>query len=234
MSLPKHVAIIMDGNGRWGLKKKKSRNYGHTAGVKVVEKIIEESISNNIKYLTLYTFSTENWKRPKKEIDFLIYLLEKYIDQQLDKLFKKKIKLNVIGNINKFPNSLKKKLLNAEKKTKNNKKIQINIALNYGSKEEIINSIKKIINLSIPINEKNISKNLYTTDIPDPEILIRTGNRYRLSNFLLWQASYSEIFFIDKLWPDFNKNDFRKIISKFKRTRRNFGGIKWVNLVKDF
>ena len=220
-----HVAIIMDGNGRWGLKKKKSRNYGHTAGVKVVEKIIEESISNNIKYLTLYTFSTENWKRPKKEIDFLIYLLEKYIDQQLDKLFKKKIKLNVIGNINKFPNSLKKKLLNAEKKTKNNKKIQINIALNYGSKEEIINSIKKIINLSIPINEKNISKNLYTNDIPDPEILIRTGNRYRLSNFLLWQASYSEIFFIDKLWPDFNKNDFRKIISKFKRTRRNFGGI---------
>ncbi len=226
MSLPKHVAIIMDGNGRWGLKKKKSRNYGHTAGVKVVEKIIEESISNNIKYLTLYTFSTENWKRPKKEIDFLIYLLEKYIDQQLDKLFKKKIKLNVIGNINKFPNSLKKKLFNAEKKTKNNKKIQINIALNYGSKEEIINSIKKIINLSIPINEKNISKNLYTNDIPDPEILIRTGNRYRLSNFLLWQASYSEIFFIDKLWPDFNKNDFRKIISKFKLTRRNFGGIK--------
>ena len=226
MSLPKHVAIIMDGNGRWGLKKKKSRNYGHTAGVKVVEKIIEEAISNNIKYLTLYTFSTENWKRPKKEIDFLIYLLEKYIDQQLDKLFKKKIKLNVIGNINKFPNSLKKKLLNAEKKTNNNKKIQINIALNYGSKEEIINSIKKIINLSIPINEKNISKNLYTTDIPDPEILIRTGNRYRLSNFLLWQASYSEIFFINKLWPDFNKKDFRKIISKFKRTRRNFGGIK--------
>ena len=226
MSLPKHVAIIMDGNGRWGLKKKKSRNYGHTAGVKVVEKIIEESISNNIKFLTLYTFSTENWKRPKKEIDFLIYLLEKYIDQQLDKLFKKKIKLNVIGNINKFPNSLKKKLLNAEKKTINNKKIQINIALNYGSKEEIINSIKKIINLSIPINEKNISKNLYTTGIPDPEILIRTGNRYRLSNFLLWQASYSEIFFINKLWPDFNKNDFRKIISKFKRTRRNFGGIK--------
>ncbi len=226
MKSPKHVAIIMDGNGRWGLKKKKSRNFGHSEGVKTVEKIIEESILNKIKYLTLYTFSTENWKRPKKEISFLIYLLEQYIDQQLSKLLNKNIKLKIIGNINKFPASLKTKLIKAEKLTSKKNKIQINIALNYGSKEEIINSVKKTINLSIPINEKNISQNLYTKDIPDPEILIRTGNRFRLSNFLLWQSSYAEIFFVKKLWPDFNKKDFRNILDKFKSTRRNFGALK--------
>ncbi len=226
MNSPKHVAIIMDGNGRWGLRKKKSRNHGHTEGVKVVEKIIEASIENKIKYLTLYTFSTENWKRPKTEIFFLIYLLEKYIDQQFETLLKKNIKLKILGNINKFPSSLKKKLNNAQKISSKNNQIQINLALNYGSKEEIISSVKKIINSSRPINEKNISKNLYTKNIPDPEILIRTGNRFRLSNFLLWQTSYTEIFFVKKLWPDFNKNDFNKIIFEFKKMRRNFGGIK--------
>ena len=226
MNSPKHVAIIMDGNGRWGLKNKKSRNHGHSEGVKVVEKIIEASISNKIKYLTLYTFSTENWKRPKKEIFFLIYLLEKYIDKQFENLLKKNIRLNVLGNLNKFPNSLKKKLNKAQKISSKNNKIQINLALNYGSKEEIVSSVKKIINSSKRINEINISKNLYTKDIPDPEVLIRTGNRFRLSNFLLWQTSYTEIFFVKKLWPDFNKNDFNKIISRFKNMRRNFGGIK--------
>jgi len=226
MNSPKHVAIIMDGNGRWGLRKKKSRNYGHTEGVKVVEKIIEASISNKIKYLTLYTFSTENWKRPKKEIFFLIYLLEKYIDQQFETLLKKNIKLKILGNLNKFPNSLKKKLNKAQKISNKNDKIQINLALNYGSKEEIITSVKKIIKSSKSINEKNIRSYLYTKDIPDPEILIRTGNRFRLSNFLLWQTSYTEIFFVKKLWPDFNKNDFNNIIFQFQKMRRNFGGIK--------
>ena len=226
MNSPKHVAIIMDGNGRWGLRKKKSRNHGHTEGAKVVEKIIEASISNKIKYLTLYTFSTENWKRPKKEISFLIYLLEKYVDQQFENLLKKNIKLKILGNLNKFPVSLKKKLKKIQKISNKNNKIQINLALNYGSKEEIITSVKKIINQSKPINDKNIKKNLYTKEIPDPEILIRTGNRFRLSNFLLWQISYTEIFFVKKLWPDFNKNDFNKIIFKFKKMRRNFGGIK--------
>jgi len=216
----------MDGNGRWGIKKKKSRNYGHAEGVKVVEKIIEAAIFNKIKHLTLYTFSTENWKRPKKEILFLIYLLEKYVDEKFNKLADKNIKLNIIGNINKFPSTLKKKLRKAEKITKKNYSIQINLALNYGSKEEIITAIKKLLNSSSQINEKNISKNLYTKDIPDPEILIRTGNRFRLSNFLLWQSSYTEIFFVKKLWPDFNKKDFQRILVKFKGMRRNFGGIK--------
>tara|TARA_Y100000992_G_C21261401_1_gene491482 strand:- start:1029 stop:1709 length:681 start_codon:yes stop_codon:yes gene_type:complete len=226
MNSPKHVAIIMDGNGRWGLKKKNSRNFGHSQGVKTVEKIIEEAVSNKIKYLTLYTFSTDNWKRPKKEIIFLIYLLEKYLDKQSKNLIEKKIKINIIGKINKFPKSLKTKLKNIQEQTQFNKKIQINLALNYGSKEEIITSVKKVINLSIPINENNISKNLYTSKMPDPEILIRTGNRFRLSNFLLWQSSYTEIFFVKKLWPDFNKQDFKKILNEYKTMRRNFGGIK--------
>ena len=226
MNSPEHVAIIMDGNGRWGIKKKNSRNYGHTIGVQIVEDIINEAVTLNIKYLTLYTFSTENWKRPKKEINFLINLLEKYLDKEIEKLNKKKIKLRIIGNINKFPRSLKLKLRQAERLTKLNNKIQINVALNYGSKEEILKSIKKIYKLSLPINEKNISNNLYTAKIPDPEILIRTGNRKRLSNFLLWQSSYTEIYFEKKLWPDFTKNDFRKIVSNFSKIRRNFGGIK--------
>ncbi len=226
MNSPKHVAIIMDGNGRWGIKKKNSRNYGHTVGVKNVENIISEAISNNIKYLTLYTFSTENWKRPKKEINFLIKLLENYISKELEKLIEKEVKIKIIGNINKFPKSLKLKLSDVERLTKINNKIQINVALNYGSKEEILRSIKKIKKLSIPINEKNITNNLYTANIPDPDILIRTGNRNRLSNFLLWQSSYTEIYFEKKLWPDFDKKDFRKIILNFSKIRRNFGGIK--------
>ena len=225
MSSPKHVAIIMDGNGRWGIKKKKSRNYGHLKGVEAVENIISAAISKNIKYLTLYTFSTENWKRPKNEIVYLIKLLDKYIQNELKKFIEKNIKLKILGNINKFPKSLKIKLRKAEYLTKYNNKIQINIALNYGSKEEIIRSIKKINNSSLPINVKNINKNLYTSNIPDPEILIRTGNRNRLSNFLLWQLSYTEIFFVKKLWPDFTKEDFIKIISQFLKVRRNFGAI---------
>ncbi len=225
MSSPKHVAIIMDGNGRGGIKKKNSRNYGHSKGVKVVEKIIKEAIKKKIKYLTLYTFSTDNWKRPKKEIAFLLILLEDYINQELIKLTKQNIKIKIIGNIAKFPVSLKRKLRKSEEATKKNTKIQINIALNYGSREEITNSMRKLKKLSLRINERNISKNLYTNKIPDPEILIRTGNTYRLSNFLLWQSSYTEIFFVKKLWPDFNKNDFNKILLKFSKIRRNFGGI---------
>ncbi len=226
MILPKHVAIIMDGNGRWGIKKKKSRNYGHSKGIDVVENIIEEAVSKKIKYLTLFTFSTENWKRPKSEIKFLISILEKYIQKELNNLIKKKIKLKIIGNLDKFPKSLKLKLRNAEKLTRLNNKIQIIIALNYGSKEEIINTVKKLNNSSIRINEKNISENLYTKNIPDPEILIRTGNRNRLSNFLLWQLSYTEIYFVNKLWPDFTRKDFSKIINNFSKVKRNFGGIK--------
>ena len=226
MNFPSHVAIIMDGNGRWGIKKKNSRNFGHKKGIEVVKNIINAAIKKKINYLTLYTFSTENWKRPNQEIKFLINLLETYIKKELINLINNNIRLKILGNLSKFPKSLKSKLTQAERLTSKNSKIQINIALNYGSKEEIVKSIKKLNNLSKKINEKNISEYLYTKDIPDPEILIRTGNRKRLSNFLLWQLSYTEIYFVRKLWPDFKINDFNKIISNFVQVKRNFGGIK--------
>ena len=223
---PKHVAIIMDGNGRWGLKKKNSRNLGHKKGITRVEEIISKSIKKKIKFLTLYTFSSDNWKRPKFEINFLFTLLENYIDNEFNNLKKKNIKIKILGDISKFPSRLKSKLRKVEIKTNNNTLIQINLALNYGSRQEIINAFKKInLNKKKIITEKLISNNLYTKNIPDPEILIRTGNTNRLSNFLLWQINYTEIFFIKKLWPDFNKNDFNKILNKFNKIKRNFGAI---------
>jgi len=221
----KHVAIIMDGNGRWGIKNKGSRNLGHRAGLNTIELIIEETIKQNISHLTLYTFSTENWKRPQKEISYLFNLLEKFLLNNINKLVKKKIKLKIIGNTKKFSSNLKKLLKKSEKITSTSNKLQINLALNYGSKEELLNAIKKINKKKEKINTKNISNNLYTKDIPDPDILIRTGNTNRLSNFLLWQIAYTEIFFEKKLWPDFKKNDYRKIINNFKTVKRNFGAI---------
>jgi len=219
-----HVAIIMDGNGRWGIKKKNSRNVGHKEGLKSVEKIIKQSLKKKIKYLTLYAFSTENWKRPKKEIKFLFNLLENFLVNKLEDLHKNKIKLKVIGTKN-FSSKLNKLLKFAEKKTFNNKSLQINLALNYGSKFELINAFKQLKISKKKINEKNLIKYLQTSDIPDPDFLIRTGNTKRLSNFLLWQLAYSEIFFEKKLWPDFNEKDFNKIIKEYKLTKRNFGNV---------
>ena len=219
-----HVAIIMDGNGRWGLKNKSARNEGHKAGLITVEKIIKETIRQKIKYLTLYAFSTENWKRPKKEINYLFNLLENFLVNKIENLHKKDIKLKVIG-IRNFSKKLNKLLDLSEKKTLKNTTLQINLALNYGSKFEILNAFKKINKNKDKINEKNLSKYLQTKNIPDPEILIRTGNTKRLSNFLLWQLAYAEIFFEKKLWPDFNEKDYIKIIKKFKNIKRNFGKI---------
>jgi len=219
-----HVAIIMDGNGRWGLKNNNSRNAGHKEGLKTVEKIIKESIKHNIKYLTLYAFSTENWKRPKKEIKFLFSLLENFLINKIDDLYKQNIKLKIIG-VKNFSSDLNKLLARSEKKTSKNTKLQINLALNYGSKSELINAFKNLKKNNDLINEKNLRRYLQTKNIPDPDILIRTGNTKRLSNFLLWQIAYSEIFFEKKLWPDFNQNDFNKIIKKFKLIKRNFGKI---------
>ncbi len=225
MTSPKHVAIIMDGNGRWGLKKNKTRNHGHLQGIKTVEKIIHASLKKNLKFLTLYTFSTDNWKRPKTEINFLFRILESYVDKELKNLIKKQIKIKIIGNLKKIPRNLKKKLKKTEKLTKKNTLLQINVALNYGSREEILKAFKSINKKKIKINQETISQNLYTKNIPDPDILIRTGNTNRLSNFLLWQSQYSEIFFERKLWPDFNQNDFYKILEKYNKIKRNFGGI---------
>jgi len=219
-----HVAIIMDGNGRWGLKYKNSRNAGHKAGLKTVEKIIEETIKNKIKFLTLFAFSTENWKRPKKEINYLFSLLENFLINRIDDLHKQNIKLKILGS-KKFSKKLNNLLKLSEKKTSKNNKLQINLALNYGSKSELISAFKKINKDKIRINEKNLSKNLQTKDIPDPDLLIRTGNTKRLSNFLLWQLAYSEIFFEKKLWPAFNEKNYNKIIKEYQNLKRNFGNI---------
>jgi len=220
-----HVAIIMDGNGRWGLKHKNSRNAGHKAGLKTVEKIITESVRQKIKYLTLYTFSTENWKRPKREIQFLFQLLENFLENKIEILEKNKIKLKIIGEKKAFSKKIKNLLNKTEFKTSKNNVMQINLALNYGSKSELINAVKKMIKKKYRINEKNIKNNLYTSNIPDPELLIRTGNTKRLSNFLLWQIAYTEIFFEKKLWPDFTEYDFKKTLNYFRKLKRNFGNI---------
>jgi len=225
MNSPKHVAIIMDGNGRWGLKNKKSRNLGHRAGLKTVEKIIKASIRNNIKYLTLYAFSTENWKRPNLEIKFLLNLLESFLKDKINELNENGIKIKIIGDIKKFPKKIQVNLISAQKITFKNKKLNLVLALNYGSKSELVNAIKIIKNKKMKINESSIEKSLYTKGIPNPDILIRTGNTKRLSNFLLWQMSYSEIFFEKKMWPDFNEKDYKKILNKFKIVKRNFGNI---------
>ena len=220
----KHVAIIMDGNGRWGLKNKSSRNAGHKAGLKTVEKIIKETIKNKVKFLTLYAFSTENWKRPKREVNFLFNLLENFLVSKIDELHKQNIKLKIMG-IKKFSRKLNTLLNSSEKKTLKNTKLQINLALNYGSKTELLDAFKSLRKNKDLINEKNLVKYLNTKNIPDPDLLIRTGNTKRLSNFLLWQLAYSEIFFEEKLWPDFNEKDYNKIIKNYKKIKRNFGNI---------
>ena len=225
MNPVKHVAIIMDGNGRWGIKHKQSRNAGHRAGLKTVQVVINQCIKQKIKFLTLYTFSTENWKRPDKEIIFLFNLLETFLKKKINKLIEKDIKLNFLGELDKLPVNLQKLIKLSEKKTKNKQLLQINIALNYGSEIELINTIKKIIKKKIKVNKENIDLNLYTKNIPNPDLLIRTGDTRRLSNFLLWQLAYTEIFFEKKLWPEFKKNDYRKILNTFKSLKRNFGGI---------
>ncbi len=219
-----HVAIIMDGNGRWGVKYKNSRNAGHKVGLNTVEKIIKETIKNKIKYLTLFAFSTENWKRPKREINYLFNLLENFLISRISDLHKQNIKLKILGS-KKFSNKLNSLLNKSEKKTSKNTKLQINLALNYGSKSELIGAIQKIKINKKKISEKNISDNLQTKNIPDPDLLIRTGNTKRLSNFLLWQLAYAEIFFVKKLWPDFTEKDYNRIIKEYKSIKRNFGNI---------
>ena len=221
----KHIAIIMDGNGRWGIKNRGSRNKGHTEGLKSIENIITESLKQEIRYLTLYTFSTENWKRPKQEITFLFKIFENFLLKKTINLVQNGIKFNVIGNKKKISKKLQKIINDSEKRTQFNNKLQINVALNYGSKDEIITACKTLIKKNKVITEKNINDNLYTKKIPNPDILIRTGNTNRLSNFLLWQIAYTEIFFIKKFWPEFSKDDYKRILKKFRLLKRNFGSI---------
>ena len=217
-----HIAFIMDGNGRWGKKKGKNRNFGHLKGVEVVKKIVKASIKLKIPILSFYVFSSENWKRPKKEILYLFRLIKNYFDKEIHNIIKEKIKINIIGDKKKLPADIKQTLKKTTTLTNNNNKIIVNLAINYGSKNEILNTCKKI---KKKINIKNFEQNLYTKNIPDPDILIRTGGRQRLSNFMLWQLAYSELYFLKKLWPDFNSNDLIKILKNYKNIKRNFGNI---------
>ena len=219
-----HVAFIMDGNGRWGKKRNKGRNFGHLNGVQTVKKTVQSSIKLKIPVLTFYVFSTENWKRPKSEINFLFKLIINYFNKEISNVVSNGIKINIIGEINKLPIRIKSKLKEVIKITKNNKKINVNLAINYGSKDEIVNSLQKIKNKK-KITVKSLNKSLYTNNLPDPDILIRTGGHRRLSNFMLWQLAYAEIYFLDKLWPDFNENDLKKIVANYKLVKRNFGSI---------
>jgi undecaprenyl diphosphate synthase len=222
MNKVNHVAFIMDGNGRWGKKRGKGRNYGHLKGVETVKKVVRFSIKLNIPIITFYVFSSENWKRPKKEINYLFKLIKQYFLKEIKSIMSQDIKIKLLGEINKLPSDIKKTLKISANKTKKNKKIIVNLAINYGSKNELINAINKTNNR---INIKNLEKNLYTKGMPNPDILIRTGGHKRLSNFLLWQLAYAELFFLKKLWPDFKENDLKNIISKFKQSKRNFGAI---------
>ena len=219
-----HIAFIMDGNGRWGIKKKKSRNYGHVAGVKTVQKILEASILFKVPIISFYVFSTENWKRPSSEINYLFNLISIYFKKEINNIKKNKIKIKISGSLKNLPFKVKKILQTVIKQTAKNNKLVVNLAINYGSKNEIVNAIKKINFNSEKITEEKITKNLYL-NLPFPDILVRTGGQKRLSNFMLWQLAYTEIFFLDKLWPDFSKKDLKKIIKNYQEVKRNFGGI---------
>ena len=218
-----HIAFIMDGNGRWGLKKKRSRNYGHLEGVKTVQKIVEASIQFKVPIISFYVFSSENWKRPKSEVNYLFNLIKIYFKKEINNIVKNKIRINILGRTKTLSSEIKKTLVSVTKKTKENKKLIVNLAINYGSKNEIIDSIRKVNSKTKKINETSIGSNFYI-NLPFPDILIRTGGKKRLSNFMLWQLAYTEIFFLDKLWPDFSKNDLNNVIKKFHKIKRNFGG----------
>ena len=226
MISPSHIAIIMDGNGRWGVKKYNNRDKGHYYGLQNINNVIQNCIKLNIKYLTLYTFSTENWNRPKKEIDYLFYLFKYFYKKNFNNLNKNNIRIKFIGNLKNIPKELKNIIKNIQEKTKKNNAITVIFAFNYGAKSELINAFKNILkSKKKEINEELVSNNLYTKNIPDPDILIRTGGEKRLSNFLLWQISYTELFFIDKYWPDFTFLDLKKIVNTFNVIKRKFGGI---------
>ena len=217
-----HVAFIMDGNGRWGIKKGKGRNFGHLQGIETVKKIVKNSIKLQIPIITFFVFSSENWRRPKKEINFLFKLIKNYFSKEIKNILKQDLKINIFGNIQKLPSEIKNTLNQTINLTKKNKRILINLAINYGSKDEILNAAEKIRKKP---TIKNFERNLYTKNIPDPDILVRTGGHKRLSNFMLWQLAYTELFFLNKLWPEFNATDLNKIIKEYKKIKRNFGEI---------
>jgi len=231
-TIPKHIAIIMDGNGRWAKSHGLPRIAGHKKGVEVVREITETCSEIGIKTLTLYTFSSENWDRPKMEIEALMKLLINSINKEIKNLIKNNVVFNVIGDLTKFPNSIQDKLNSTINQTNNNTGLELILALGYGSRQEIIGAVKSIVKDVIDskttidqINQEFFSTKLYTKDLPDPDLLIRTGGEYRISNFLLWQIAYTELYIVDEYWPDFNKNNFINIINEYNNRERRFGKV---------
>ncbi|KIA87352.1 isoprenyl transferase [Flavobacterium sp. AED] len=229
-NLPKHLAIIMDGNGRWAKQKGLLRAFGHESGTKSVKKIIETSAKLGIEYLTLYAFSTENWNRPKLEVETLMRVLINSLKKELITLQKNNIKLNAIGNLEKLPKSAQKELLDVINKTKDNTQMTLTLALSYGSREELVSAVKNICSkvknniISIDtIDDSIINEHLYTQNLPDVDLLIRTSGEHRISNFLLWQIAYAELYFTDILWPDFKEQDLYEAIISYQKRERRFG-----------
>lgn len=226
---PSHVAIILDGNGRWAQKRNMPRTFGHKNGAENVVDIAIHAKKRGVKYLTLYAFSTENWKRPKKEVDYLMKLLIKFVNDKIDQLMEEDCKLNFLGDLSAIPDQTRKAVELALDRTKDNKSLFINIALNYGGRDELVHAFKNIISQGYKaeeVDEKLIAEYLYTKDMPDPDLLIRPGGELRISNFLIYQIAYSELYFTDKLWPDFSYEDFDKAIEEYSRRNRRFGDVK--------
>ncbi len=220
-----HVAIIMDGNGRWAINRKKPRSYGHKKGSDNVEKIADSAFNNGVKTLTLYAFSCENWSRPKQEVEELMRLLKVYLNKFIKKLVKNGIRLNISGDTSVFNDELKSVIKDGLEKTKNNTAHVLNIALNYGGRQEIVMAVNKLIDNNEEITIEGISKNLYTYEFGEPDLIIRTGGECRLSNFLTFQSTYSELYFTDVLWPDFNEDDLKKALNEFYNRNRRYGGL---------
>ncbi len=230
--IPSHIAIIMDGNGRWAKQRKLPRTMGHRAGMKNIKMMVEESSNLGVKYLTLYAFSTENWKRSKEEVGALMDLVVEFINKEFEELHRNNVKLNSIGDISKLPEKSKAAVEDTMYKTRNNTGLTLNIALNYGGRDEIVKGVKEVAKEVLEgklqvdnIDDKIISDHLYTSGMPDPDIVIRPSGELRLSNYLLWQSAYSEFWFSDINWPDFKKEDLRRAISDFQKRDRRFGGV---------
>lgn len=230
LTIPIHIAVIMDGNARWAKRNNLPIAAGHKAGSKAIKTLVKSAVEFGVKYLTIYAFSTENWQRPKKEVNYLMVLLKEYLAKEVDELIKNGVKIVVSGNLENVEKSIVEKIKKITKQTENNKRICLNVAFDYGARQEIIDAFKKIIvdieNEKVilsDVNESLISKNLYQPQIPDPDLLIRTAGEARLSNFLLWQLAYSEFYFTKKLWPDFSKKDLQEAILDFNQRKRNYG-----------
>ncbi len=224
--VPNHVAFIMDGNGRWAKKRVLPRSYGHKAGVKTLMSVLEDCFNLGVKYVSVYAFSTENWNRPQAEIDALMELFRTYFTSQFSKLIDKKIKINVWGDKSKFPNDIKNAILEIENTTITDQKGVFNIAMGYGGRHEIVNAVNNLVKQGISIDEETFSSYLYSAGVPDPDLIIRTGGEMRISNFLLYQCAYSELYFTKTLWPDFSKDELIEIFENYNKRDRRFGKVK--------